>query len=97
MLIMGFHQPATLLAMVLAIGIVVDDAIIVLENIHRHIEDGCRRAMRASRRARTRLAGGGDDHTTGRGLSADRLPGRPHRCVVHRVRVHLAGSVLLSA
>ncbi|HBK57502.1 MAG TPA: multidrug efflux protein [Xanthomonadales bacterium] len=30
----------TLLAMVLAIGIVVDDAIIVLENIHRHIEDG---------------------------------------------------------
>jgi multidrug efflux pump len=30
----------TLLAMVLAIGIVVDDAIIVLENIHRHIEEG---------------------------------------------------------
>ena len=30
----------TLLAMVLAIGLVVDDAIIVLENIHRHIEMG---------------------------------------------------------
>lgn len=30
----------TLLALVLAIGIVVDDAIIVLENIYRHIEDG---------------------------------------------------------
>lgn len=30
----------TLLAMVLAIGLVVDDAIIVLENITRHIEDG---------------------------------------------------------
>ncbi|SNY46284.1 multidrug efflux pump [Arsukibacterium tuosuense] len=30
----------TLLAMVLAIGIVVDDAIIMLENIHRHIEQG---------------------------------------------------------
>ncbi|MGQ0672621.1 MAG: efflux RND transporter permease subunit [Hyphomicrobium sp.] len=30
----------TLLAMVLAIGLVVDDAIVVLENIHRHIEDG---------------------------------------------------------
>ncbi len=30
----------TLLAMVLAIGIVVDDAIIVLENVHRHIENG---------------------------------------------------------
>ncbi|MBX9910224.1 MAG: efflux RND transporter permease subunit [Beijerinckiaceae bacterium] len=30
----------TLLSMVLAIGLVVDDAIVVLENIHRHIEDG---------------------------------------------------------
>lgn len=30
----------TLLAMVLAIGLVVDDAIVVLENVHRHIEEG---------------------------------------------------------
>ncbi|TSE31748.1 efflux RND transporter permease subunit [Tepidimonas charontis] len=30
----------TLLALVLAIGMVVDDAIVVLENIHRHIEAG---------------------------------------------------------
>lgn len=30
----------TLLAMVLAIGLVVDDAIVMLENIHRHIEEG---------------------------------------------------------
>lgn len=30
----------TLLAMVLAIGLVVDDAIIVVENVHRHIEHG---------------------------------------------------------
>jgi len=30
----------SLLAMVLAIGLVVDDAIVVLENIHRHIEEG---------------------------------------------------------
>ncbi|WP_043320878.1 efflux RND transporter permease subunit [Microbulbifer sp. HZ11] len=41
MLLMGFSiNLLTLLAMVLAIGIVVDDAIIVLENVHRHIEDG---------------------------------------------------------
>lgn len=30
----------TLLAMVLAIGLVVDDAIVVVENIHRHMEEG---------------------------------------------------------
>ncbi len=30
----------TMLAVVLAIGLVVDDAIIVVENVHRHIEDG---------------------------------------------------------
>lgn len=41
MMLMGFTiNLLTLLAMVLAIGIVVDDAIIVLENIHRHIEEG---------------------------------------------------------
>ncbi|MFO7552963.1 MAG: efflux RND transporter permease subunit [Haliea sp.] len=41
MLLMGFSiNLLTLLAFVLAIGIVVDDAIIVVENIHRHIEHG---------------------------------------------------------
>ncbi|MFH0752971.1 MAG: efflux RND transporter permease subunit [Candidatus Omnitrophota bacterium] len=41
MLIFGYTiNLLTLLALVLAIGLVVDDAIIVVENIHRHIEDG---------------------------------------------------------
>jgi multidrug efflux pump len=41
MLMLGFTiNLLTLLAMVLAIGMVVDDAIIVLENVHRHIEEG---------------------------------------------------------
>lgn len=41
MLTLGFTiNLLTLLAMVLAIGMVVDDAIIVMENIHRHIEEG---------------------------------------------------------
>jgi len=38
---MGFTiNLLTLLAMVLAIGLVVDDAIIVVENVHRHMEHG---------------------------------------------------------
>ncbi|MDX1551491.1 MAG: efflux RND transporter permease subunit [Marinobacter sp.] len=41
MLMMGFSlNLLTLLSMVLAIGLVVDDAIIMVENVHRHIEDG---------------------------------------------------------
>lgn len=41
MLLMGFSiNLLTLLAMVLAIGLVVDDAIVIAENIHRHIEKG---------------------------------------------------------
>ena len=39
--LMGFSiNVLTLLAIVLAVGLVVDDAIVVLENIHRHIEEG---------------------------------------------------------
>lgn len=41
MYMFGFSiNTLTLLAMVLAIGLVVDDAIVMVENIHRHIENG---------------------------------------------------------
>jgi multidrug efflux pump len=41
MALFGFTiNTLTLLALVLAIGLVVDDAIVVLENIYRHIEEG---------------------------------------------------------
>ena len=41
MLAFGFSlNLLTLLAMVLAIGLVVDDAIVVVENVHRHLERG---------------------------------------------------------
>ncbi|MDZ7826912.1 MAG: efflux RND transporter permease subunit [Gammaproteobacteria bacterium] len=41
MLLMGFSlNLLTLLAMLLAIGLVVDDAIVVVENVHRHISEG---------------------------------------------------------
>jgi multidrug efflux pump len=53
MLALGYSiNLLTLLAIVLAIGLVVDDAIIVVENVSRHIEGGMSRmdaAMRAAR------------------------------------------------
>ncbi|MDN5849572.1 MAG: efflux RND transporter permease subunit [Nitrococcus sp.] len=53
MLLMGFSlNLLTLLSMVLAIGLVVDDAIIVVENVHRHIEQGKTRFRAALEGAR---------------------------------------------
>jgi multidrug efflux pump len=44
MLVMGFTiNLLTLLAIVLAVGIVVDDAIVVVENVERHIREGASR------------------------------------------------------
>jgi multidrug efflux pump len=48
MYFMGFTiNTLTLLSMVLAIGLVVDDAIVVLENIFRHVEEGIPRRQAA--------------------------------------------------
>jgi multidrug efflux pump len=48
MFMFGFSiNTLTLLALVLAIGLVVDDAIVVLENIFRHIEEGMPRMQAA--------------------------------------------------
>jgi multidrug efflux pump len=53
MLVAGFSiNTLTLLALVLAIGLVVDDSIVVLENIHRHIEEGMKPLDAAFRGAR---------------------------------------------
>jgi len=57
MLLFGYSiNLLTLLALVLAIGLVVDDAIIVVENVQRHIEDGIEPMSAAIRGARE-LAG----------------------------------------
>ena len=53
MLVAGFSvNTLTLLALVLAIGLVVDDAIVVLENIYRHIEEGMKPLQAAFQGAR---------------------------------------------
>ncbi|TSE32368.1 Efflux pump membrane transporter BepE [Tepidimonas thermarum] len=53
MALFGFSiNTLTLLALVLAIGLVVDDAIVVLENIYRHIEEGMTPFAAAIRGAR---------------------------------------------
>ncbi len=50
---MGFSlNLLTLLAMIIAIGLVVDDAIVVVENVHRHIEHGEPPLLAASKGAR---------------------------------------------
>jgi len=53
MLVLGFSiNTLTLLAMVLAVGLVVDDAIVMLENVHRHMEMGKSRLQAARDGAR---------------------------------------------
>ena len=53
MLVLGFSiNLLTLLALVLAIGLVVDDAIIVVESVNRHLEEGMRPRDAAIRAAR---------------------------------------------
>jgi multidrug efflux pump len=53
MLVAGFSiNLLTLLALVLAIGLVVDDAIIVVENVNRHLEDGMKPFAAAIQAAR---------------------------------------------
>jgi multidrug efflux pump len=57
MLMFGFSiNLLTLLALVLAIGLVVDDAIIVVENVNRHIEEGMK-PMQAAILAARELGG----------------------------------------
>ena len=77
----------TLLAIVLAIGIVVDDAIVEIENIHRRIEHARAAAARGlRRRARDRLRGRRHDRHADGGVRPARLHDRTDGSAVPRVR-----------
>jgi multidrug efflux pump len=60
----------TLLALVLAIGLVVDDAIVVLENIFRHIEEGASAAPGRPKQSEPPPGGVAPQATGGRHISA---------------------------
>lgn len=56
--VLGFSiNTLTLFAMVLAIGLVVDDAIVVIENVERHIREDKLNAKEATRRAMDEVSG----------------------------------------
>jgi len=93
----------TLLALTLSVGFVVDDAIVMLENIVRHIEGGMR-AVRggAERLARDRLHDHIDHLLADRGVHPGAADGRHGRPRVPRIRGvdhgrhHVSGFVSLT-
>ena len=90
MYLLGFSiNNLSLMAMAIAAGFVVDDAIIVLENVSRHIEAGMGRIDAAAPgRARGRLHRRVHEPVADRGLHPDPADGRHRRPPVPRVRRH---------
>ena len=79
----------SMMALILCIGFVVDDAIVMLENIVRHMEKG-ETAFQAAlaRIARDRIHHRIDDHFARRGVYSGAVHGRHHRTPVQRIRRH---------
>ncbi len=79
----------SLMALTIAVGFVVDDAIVMLENIYRHIEAGMTPLRGdAQGRRRDRLHHHVDQHLAGRGVHSTAADGRHHRPAVPRICDH---------
>ncbi|WDT76036.1 MAG: efflux RND transporter permease subunit [Candidatus Manganitrophus sp.] len=93
MYIMGFSiNILTLLALVLAIGLVVDDAIVMMENIYRRIEGGMPRIQgRLGGKQGDRLRRDRDDDYPGGGFCSPGVHHRHHREALYRICPHGGG------
>ncbi len=90
MYMFGFSiNMVTLMALSLCVGLLIDDAIVVRENIVRHVQMGKNAHDAALRRHAGDRPGGTGHHAVDRGgVPADRLHGRHRRQVLPRVRHH---------
>ena len=79
----------SMMALILSIGFVVDDAIVMLENIVRHMEDGREAAAGGAEGiARDRLHDRLDDILAGRGVHPGAVHGWHPGTAVQRIRSH---------
>ena len=85
--LLGFSINITsLFGLVLSIGIVVDDAIVVVEAAQRHIDEACAAPGRHPGHGGSVRSGGGDRLHSGRGVYPGGVPGRHQRTDLQAVR-----------
>jgi multidrug efflux pump subunit AcrB len=85
--LLGFSINITsMFGLVLSIGIVVDDAIVVVEAVQRNIDDGCAARSDHARHGASVRAGGGHRLHSGGGVHSRRVPGRDQRPDLPAVR-----------
>ena len=76
----------SLMALTISVGFVVDDAIVMIENIVRHVRRAAAVAGGADRLAADRLHRDVDQHLAGRGVHSADLHGRHPGAAVPRIR-----------